>query len=170
MKKVFFLSLFAIASACARQPADAPAPKALSCEASENGSVTVEGAWLREQKDATAMSAGYFSVCNGTMAPVVLTGAATPAASVVELHETTRDAAGVVSMAPAGDIELKPGERVVFAPGGKHAMLMGLAGPISSGDEFPFILEFAGGAPVETIAVAKSNVEAAADADSHGGH
>lgn len=157
------LALCALATGCARQSEAPPASKAPSCEASADGVVSVEGAWLREQKDATAMSAAYFTICNGSMSPVVLTGMSTPVAGMVEFHETSRNDAGIVSMGPSGEIALKPGERVVFAPGGKHAMLMSLAGPISSGDEALFDFEFADGAILQATAIAKSNVEAAAE-------
>lgn len=167
---LFTIACAAALAACAREEA-APAAKALSCEASATGAVTADGAWLREQQDPGAMTAGYFSLCNGTMAPVTLTGLSTPAAGMVELHETSRDENGIVSMAPTGDITLQPGERVLFAPGGKHAMLMGLSAPVASGDRTTFALEFADGETVTIDAVAKSAVEAASEAPSeHEGH
>lgn len=156
------IALIALA-ACAKE--EAPDAKALSCEASETGAVTADGAWLREQKDASANSAAYFSLCNGTTAPVTLTGLSTPAAAMAHLHETSRDANGVVSMAPVSEITLQPGERVVFEPGGKHVMLMSLSGPVSSGDHAELTLQFANGASIAVDAVAKSNVEAAAMGD-----
>jgi len=161
MKRRLVLALCVLAPACAREP-ETPAPKNPSCEARDGGAVSVEGAWLREQKDAAAMSAGYFTLCNGSLSPVVLTGLSTPAAGMVEFHESSRNEAGIVSMGPAGEITLRSGERVVFAPGGRHAMLMSLAGPIASGDETLFEFEFADGSILQTTAIAKSNVEAAA--------
>lgn len=155
---IALIALIALA-ACARE--EAPAAKALSCEAGETGAVTAEGAWLREQKNASGMSAAYFSLCNGRAAAVTLTGLSTPAAGMAHLHETSRDASGVVSMAPAGAITLQPGERAVFEPGGKHVMLMSLTGPIASGDHAELTLQFADGSSIAVDAVAKSNVEAA---------
>jgi len=163
MKLRLILALCALAPACARPPETPPSARALSCEASADGVVSVAGAWLREQKDATAMSAAYFSICNGSMTPVVITGMSTPAAGMVEFHETSRNDAGIVSMGPSGELALKPGERVVFAPGGRHAMLMGLTGPISSGDQAIFDFAFADGSVLRATAVAKTNVEAAAE-------
>lgn len=153
-------------AACARdnKPAEeAPAAKALSCAASEGGAVTATNAWVREQKDASAMTAAYFSLCNGSMAPVTLTGLRTPIAGMAEFHETRRDENGVVSMAPTGDILLAPGERVVFEPGGKHVMLMALPAAIESGAIAPLEFDFADGGHVSVDAVARSAVEAASD-------
>ncbi|MEK7266708.1 MAG: copper chaperone PCu(A)C [Pseudomonadota bacterium] len=162
-----FAFLLALAACSAETPAP-PAAKALSCEASETGAVTADGAWLREQKDMNASSAAYFSLCNGAMAPATLTDLSTPAAAIAMFHETSRDDKGIVSMVPAGEITLSPGERVVFAPGGKHVMLMSLSGPIVSGEHAPLTLHFADGAAITVDAVAKSNVEAAMD--EHEGH
>lgn len=160
-------ALLALAACSGEKPAPPPA-KALSCEASLTGAVTAGGAFVREQKDAGAMSAAYFTLCNGAMAPVTLTGLSTPVADIAEFHQSTRDDAGIVSMAPLGAIVLAPGERVVFEPGGRHVMLIGLRGPISSGDHAELTLHFAGGGAIAVDVVAKSNVEAAMG--EHEGH
>ncbi len=166
--EVAVILLFALA-ACSRDEAPPAAAKALSCAAAADGEISAEGAWLREQSDADGMTAAYFTVCNGTAAPAILTGVATGVAGLVELHETTRDATGVVSMAPTGPIALAPGERVVFEPGGKHAMLMSLSGAVNAGDRAALLLQFEDGSSVSVEAVAKSAVEAAAP-DGHEGH
>jgi len=129
--------------------------------ASPGGTVRVENAWVRAQADQAAMSVAYFTVCNGGAESVTLEGVATPLAGLVELHETTRDSAGIVSMAPTGPITLSPGEAVIFEPGGKHAMLMSLAAPIVEGSSATLIIELAGGAKVSAEAKAVSATDAA---------
>jgi hypothetical protein len=151
----------AVAGCAGPQSSDREKSAAGACEAREDGQVRVEDAWVRAQADASAMSAAYFTVCNGTLAPVTIEGLSTPAASLVELHETTRDANGVVSMAPTGPVTLAPGEAVVFEPGGKHAMLMSLAGPIAEGSTTGLTIELAGGDAVRTEAKAVSAADAA---------
>lgn len=169
MKPALLLGALLALCACSGEKAAAPQQgKALSCETSETGAVAATGAWLREQKDATAMSAAYFTLCNGAMTPATLTGVSTPAAGRAEIHQSSRDENGVVSMAPAGEIILAPGERVLFEPGGKHVMLMALAAPIASGDHAALTLQFANGASIVVDAIAKSNVEAAMN--DHEGH
>lgn len=159
MKAIPSLAVLFALGGCA-QP-EAAAAKAAVCAASEGGALEIESAWVRAQEDAGATSAAYFTACNAGMAPVTIQGLSTPAAAVVELHETTRDANGVVSMAPMGPITLAPGERVAFEPGGKHAMLMGLSAPIVEGAAATLTLELAGGATVSAEAKAVSAVEAA---------
>ena len=158
-RAVLVLSLVALA-ACAKEGA-APSAKALNCEAKDGGAVTASDAWVREQADKGGMTAAYFTICNGGMAEATLKGLTTPVAAMAELHETTRHAAGVVSMAPTGEITLKPGERLVFEPGGRHAMLMALTGAIAAGDRTNLVLQFTDGSSVAVEAVAKSAADAA---------
>ncbi|MCB2112965.1 MAG: copper chaperone PCu(A)C [Parvularculaceae bacterium] len=160
--KTALILISALALAACGEDAAAPAAKALNCEAREGAAPTAQGAWMREQADASAMSAAYFTLCNSSTAPIVLTGVSTPIAGVTEIHETTRDENGVVSMAPAGEIELAPGELVAFEPGGKHVMLMSLPAPIAPGERAALTLEFADGTSIEVEALAKSLAEAAA--------
>lgn len=157
-------------AACARNETPPPAGKALSCEAGPGGAVSADGAWVREQQNPGGSTAAYFAVCNGTMAPVVLAGLSTPLAGAATLHETTRNEAGVVSMAPTGEISLAPGERILFAPGARHAMLMDLKGPIVKGETAALILEFADGKTLAVDAVVKTAIEAAQEAGGHEGH
>lgn len=161
MRTSSFLLITLAAAACTQQNPE-PAAKARSCEAREGGTVTADSAWLRAQADQGGMSAAYFTLCNGSMKEAALIGVSTPAAGLAEIHETTRDAAGVVSMAPAGEIVLKPGEVLVLEPGGRHAMLMDLAGPIAAGDRAILSIRLADGSALTVEAVAKSAVDVAA--------
>ena len=139
----------------------APSLKAANCAAAAGGELQIENAWVRAQGDAAGMSAAYFTLCNAGMEPVTIEGLSTPVAGLVEFHETSRDAAGVVAMAPTGAITLAPGEKVIFEPGGKHAMLMSLSAPIVEGGTTTLTLELSGGKTVSAEAKALSPVEAA---------
>jgi hypothetical protein len=158
---VFFAVVLALA-ACNQRPAGDN--KALNCAAQESGALKVENAWVRAQSDATGMSAAYFTLCNASEAPVTIEGLSTPAAGIVEFHETKKDAKGIVTMAPTGPITLAAGERIVFEPGGRHAMLMSLTGPIVEGSATKLTLQLAGGESVSADAIAVSAVEAAGHA------
>jgi copper(I)-binding protein len=163
MKAPLLLAAALLAAACARtETSGHEGSTASDCRAAEGGAVTLEKAWVRAQSDASSMSAAYFTVCNGTLDPVTIAGLSTPAAGIVELHETTRDANGIVGMGPTGPITLAPGEAAVFEPGGKHAMLMSLPAAIDEGSTTSLTLELAGGATVTAEAKAVSATEAAA--------
>ncbi|HBK91334.1 MAG TPA: hypothetical protein DDZ68_06660 [Parvularcula sp.] len=161
MKAFLLLAALLALAGCGR--ADTPAtPKAANCTISEAGALRIENAWVRTQKDVSATSAAYFTLCNAGTAPVTIEAITTPAAGIVELHESTRDANGVVSMAPIGLLTLMPGEQVTFEPGGKHAMLMNLAAPIAEGTTTVLALKLTGGGAVTTEAKAVPATRAAA--------
>jgi len=154
------LLIVVLLAACARSPQSAaPAGKALSCDLS--GEVKISDAWVRAQPDSQGMSAAYFSLCNGTDEAITLASAASPAATMVDIHVTTKDASGAMAMQPAGEILVMPGEVALFEPGGRHLMLMGLKGPIESGAEVELTLALKDGAAVAARAIAKTPAEAA---------
>jgi periplasmic copper chaperone A len=84
-----------------------------------------------------------------------LTGVASPQARRVEMHETM--AAGTMSaMRPLRRIPVR-GERLTFAPGGRHLMLYELAPAVRAGGRILLVLHFERGEP-RTLA---ARVEAA---------
>jgi copper(I)-binding protein len=82
----------------------------------------VTQAWVR-MTPAMPMGAGFFSLRNPCRSDIVLAGAASPRFGDVSMHET-RVEGGVSRMRPLDRVVLRPGERVEFAPGGRHLMLM----------------------------------------------
>lgn len=72
------------------------------------------------------------------------------------LHESKMED-GMMRMRHVHMLEIPPGERKVFAPGGLHVMLMGLKNGLTQGDEFEVTFEFSDGttvtAPVVTGAM-----------------
>ena len=79
---------------------------------------------------------------------VTLTKIHTDIAMMPEIHRTSTNDQGVSSMAPAGEIEIGPGETVALEPGGLHAMLMRLQRPMTEGDRFQLTLAFSDGSEV----------------------
>ncbi|MFN0022718.1 MAG: copper chaperone PCu(A)C [Parvularculaceae bacterium] len=163
MRLPLLIACAGLLAACGNGAPGGPAPKGKACAASGQGPVRVENAWMRAQSDPGGMSAAYFTICNATSESVTIEGVAAPAAGLIELHETSRDTAGVVSMAPTGPIVLAAGEEAVFEPGGKHAMMMNLIAPIDAGSPQTLTIELAGGESVTVDAM----VMTAADAASH---
>lgn len=110
--------------------------------------VVVEDAWARASIGTSRPGAGYMTVRNTGDESVVLTGLATDLAMMPEIHQTSTNDQGVSSMAPAGEIEIPPGESVELAPGGLHAMLMKLQRPMKEGESFTLTLSFDDGGEV----------------------
>lgn len=98
-----------------------------------------------------------------------LTGASTPAAERVEIHES-RLQDGVARMRPLQDVALAPGQRFSLQPGGVHFMIIGLKQPLVADTRIPFTLHFerAGEMPIE-LAVSAAGAGAAPHShdDSH---
>ena len=110
--------------------------------------IVVENAWARASIGVNRPGAAYMTLRNSGTDPVTLLGLETPLAMMPGIHQTTTNANGVSSMAPAGDIIIAPGESVSLEPGGLHAMLMRLQIPMVEGESFSLTLTFADGGTV----------------------
>lgn len=92
---------------------------------------------------ATAMtSAGYFMITNNGTADDTLLGVEADFPRVT-IHDTTVEN-GVATMSHIeGGVVIPAGESVLFEPGGKHVMFMGLNGdPFEIGEEIAGELQF----------------------------
>jgi copper(I)-binding protein len=101
--------------------------------ASAAGNVVVENAWIRAVPPGAAMLAGYATLKNTGDAPIVVNGANSAEFGDVSLHESVNEN-GVERMRPLGDVAIAPGASVVFAPSGKHFMLMDPKRALKAGD------------------------------------
>ncbi|WP_309092713.1 copper chaperone PCu(A)C [Phenylobacterium sp.] len=108
----------------------------------------VSGAWSRPAAAGTT-GAGFLTLANPGRTADALVAVETPLARKVEIHRSTMRG-GVSSMQKLERVDLPPGGRVVFAPGGHHLMLLGLKQPLKTGDRAPATLVFASGARVKT--------------------
>ena len=108
------------------------------------GAVEVDHPWSRPAAGGMT-GVGYMVIKNTGKAPVVLTGASTPLATKVTIHQTSM-AGGVMRMAPLkAGLTLAPGATATLAPGGYHLMLEGLKKPLELGQSVPLTLTFADG-------------------------
>jgi periplasmic copper chaperone A len=108
-----------------------------ACGAGESTAIAISDARLGEPTGPNA--ALYLTVT--TDAADRLLGASTDAAASVELHETTSNDDGTVSMQPAAGFDVAPDEALVLEPGGKHAMLID-ADRLAPGDSVEVVLVF----------------------------
>ena len=104
------------------------------------GTLHIEDAWARTTPPGATTGAGYMTLANEGAADR-LVSAASPVADKVELHESAMDGQ-VMTMRPLGPAEVKAGETVTFAPGGKHLMFVGLKAPFTAGSRVPLTLTF----------------------------
>jgi periplasmic copper chaperone A len=118
-----------------------------------DGSVAVVQPWARATPGMSQTGAVYLTLRSAHADRLV--GAATPVAQSAELHEMEM-AGMVMKMRPLAGVTIPAGRPVVFSPGGKHIMLMGLKAPLRPGETFPLTLTFAkAGQETVTVTVGK---------------
>jgi copper(I)-binding protein len=103
--------------------------------------VTVTEAWVRGTV-ATQKATGAFMKIRSTE-DAKLVGAASPSASIVEVHEMAMKD-NVMTMRAVDELPLPAGKTVELKPGGYHVMLIDLAKPLAAGDKVPVTLTIAG--------------------------
>lgn len=119
--------------------------------------VQIVAGHVREMPPGHPVSAAFFTLHNRGEAPLRLVGGRCDCADTVELHHH-RHHNGVLRMEAVPEVEVAPGARFVFEPGGYHVMLIGLTRPLRAGDAVTLTLIDAAGQeyrqrlPVERMA------------------
>jgi len=150
-------------AACAADPEGADDPTAAEDGWSEDGGIeggatpdalTVTDPWIKAAEEG--MTSGFGLLINGTDQDLVLVGARTAASTHVELHETTGDGSGGMSMQEKeGGFPLPAGSELLLEPSGNHLMLMELTAALQPGDEVELTLEFEDGTELPFTAAVK---------------
>lgn len=90
----------------------------------------------------TGNGGAFMVITNNSNQTDRLVSAQSPAAMMVELHETINDG-GVMKMVPQPQgFEIPAGAQVALEPGGKHVMLMGLKETLAVGQNIEITLKF----------------------------
>lgn len=107
---------------------------------------TISDAWVRATTAGADTSAAYLVIANPGSVADTLLSASSPAATSVELHQTSTDSSGMTGMAPMANLAIPAGGSVTLAPGGAHLMIMGLHQPLVAGGaiEVDLVFEHAG--------------------------
>ena len=98
---------------------------------------TVKDAWVRGTV-AQQMATGAFFSITSTGGGKLLS-AASPAASVVEIHEMVMDGS-TMKMRAVPALDLPAGKAVELKPGGYHVMMMDLKAPLAAGQSIDMTL------------------------------
>lgn len=120
------------------------------------GGLRVENAWARPSMGMDRAGAAYLVISNDTATDDALVGASSPAATTVEIHETTPDASGMMAMHPVDRIPLPAGSRTELKAGGFHIMLIGLKAPLEVGSAIEITLRFEKAAPITVTVPVKA--------------
>ena len=117
---------------------------ALAAPAAFAGEITVMHATLRVIS-AAIPGAGYFDLSNGTGKNIALTGARSPICSDLMMHQSATES-GMARMLSVARIDVAPGQKLSFKPGGYHLMCMQPAAALATAHTAIITLLFAGGA------------------------
>ena len=98
--------------------------------------------WARVSPMLDLAGAAYMVIHNNTDADDALIGASSPAAEVVELHLSSMDEEGMMSMNQVQEIPVPAHGDAVLKAGSFHVMLINLVEPLEEGAEVELSLEF----------------------------
>lgn len=111
----------------------------------------VTAPWVRGTVAAQKATGAFMQLTSKS--GVTLVGVASPAASVVELHEMVMDN-NVMKMRALPRLEVQPGKTVELKPGSYHVMLIDLKKPLAKGEIVPITLQVEGrDKKIETVEV-----------------
>jgi periplasmic copper chaperone A len=128
----------------------------------------VQDAWTRESPMLDLAGAAYMIIRNDTDSDDALIGASSPQAEVVELHLSSMDDEGMMSMAQVQEIPVPAHDDAVLKPGSYHIMLIGLLEPLTEGTDVEINLEFMTAEPQAiTAPVLAEPPTSATDMDMH---
>ena len=110
-------------------------------QTSAQNTIAVERPWARATPAGARNGVVYVTLINNGSAGDSLLSAATPVADQVQFHSATEEN-GVSRMREMRTVDVAPGAKVAFSPGGLHIMVVGLKQPLKEGQTFPLTLTF----------------------------
>jgi hypothetical protein len=151
-------------AAVAAQEDDTAAEDTDAMEEMEPG-LYVKDAWTRESPMLDLAGASYMVIHNSTDADDALVAVSSPLAEVVELHLSSMDEEGLMSMDQVAEIPVPAHADAVLEPGGYHLMLINLTEPLTEGVEVELNLEFMSGEPQTVMAPVMAGAPTMGDMD-----
>ncbi len=125
----------------------------------------VMDAWARESPMLELAAAAYMVIHNDTDADDALVGVSSPAAEFVELHLSSMDDEGMMSMNQVSEIPVPAHADAVLKPGSYHIMLIDLVEPLVEGQEVELSLEFSLAEPQTVMAPVMAGAPMMGDMD-----
>lgn len=142
-------------SGAASSTSSSPSSSAAQVAENQSSGLSISEAWVKS--NGTKMTGAFGTLKNNTDQDITVIKASTPAAGMVELHETVMAADGSMKMQPKkGGFVIPANGKLELKPGGNHIMLMEVAKAINPGDELSFELSLEGGKTMSFKAPAKA--------------
>ncbi|MCA1783697.1 MAG: copper chaperone PCu(A)C [Dermatophilaceae bacterium] len=138
----------------------ATATTAIAADPASAGLTLVDG-WAKAVEEVTedgmgSMTGVFGTLTNSTDADIHLTGGSSPAASMVELHETVMSDGTMVMREAADGFVVPAGGTFVLEPGANHVMLLGLTAPVRAGSDVEVLLTAEDGSEVTVVVAART--------------
>jgi copper(I)-binding protein len=133
--------------------------------AKKDRAIAVERPWVRLAAVAGEPGAAYFRLTGGAEG-TSLVSVSSPLVRRIELHESITGG-GMASMKKLADVDFAYDGTIEFKPGGRHAMLFGIAPSVKPGGTLPLTFAFDAAPPITVSAEVKS---VAGDFAEHAGH
>jgi periplasmic copper chaperone A len=144
MKRMMVLALLALPVFSLPVQADTSVSASKKVEAGKKAAPVsvpvIRDAWISEAPPVAKNNAAYVVLENGSARDALLS-VETPAAAKAEMHEMSM-AGGIMRMQRLPLINLAPAQKLTFAPGGRHIMLIDMKQPLKAGAKVPLTLVF----------------------------
>lgn len=114
----------------------------VACGSGEQEGIVVEEVWGRPSPNSASNAAFYMAINNDGQEQDTLVEASIDICGATELHMSSIDAAGVMSMQQVQQIDLPAGETTNLEPGGLHVMCIDRQADLNPGDSVPISLSF----------------------------
>ena len=98
--------------------------------------------WIRATPAGAQVAGGYMTIINTGSASDRLIGGTLPQAGNFSIHEMTMNGNVMQMREIQGGLEIKPGQKIEFNPGGYHLMFTELGEPLKQGDTVKGQLRF----------------------------
>ncbi len=121
----------------------------LSLNLQSQSALSVESGHVSALIPGQEVSAGYLHLHNNGDEDVLLVDFSSPAATMVQLHETAMKN-GMMSMNRLDSVVVPAGGDLLMQPGGLHLMIMGVDKTAFAGDSIELDLHFSDGTVVGT--------------------
>ena len=107
--------------------------------------------WVRSLPPGTAVTAAYGSLMNHGTDTVTIVNVTSTTGTEAQMHDVIADG-DQRKMMQLNSVDIAPGESLVFEPGGRHIMLLGITDAPEEGSDLPLCAVSARGTEVCTRA------------------
>lgn len=114
----------------------------VACSSSNQDHIVVKDVWGRPSPMSASNAAFYLAIENKGSAQDALVEASVDICGATELHMSTIDDAGVMSMHQVQQIDVPAGQTLNLEPGGLHIMCIDRQVDLAPGDSVPISLSF----------------------------